>query len=314
MTLLRRTIVGIDAPLNPVMQLEAVFGVRGVAHANTPGQSSVHESQSETFIPYSELFLGRSYVELEGIKRRVLLSQKKICLANRISTHGLPALRSFGVFILDCTVGNDLPSTSSAQTSPPGPEPAGFTHMCPMNPQGRILLGHRLSQTPHGGPTPAIRSELGVRPQGAQRPREDDGPLVSAALSQGRAAVVVKQHADDLLAEGEGATREHLHALHVLLERLLLERLDRRVLDAVHGHAQLQIPEGGVVADGAEGARQPRGRGVGREGLDRAAGGGGAQRLGQLGQVVGVAGEEGDGVVAVGWVGEHAGYAGALGR
>lgn len=35
--------------------------------------------------------------------------------------------------------------------------------------------------------------------------------------------------------------------------------------------------------------------------------------MGQFGEVVGVAGEEGEGVVAVGWVGEHAGYAGALG-
>ena len=113
---------------------------------------------------------------------------------------------------------------------------------------------------------------------------------------------------------GEGVERVGgtLHAVHVLLKRLLLERLHGRVLDAVDSHAELQVLEGRVLADVGEGFGEVLGFGVGGEGLDRGAWGGRAEGFGEVAEVVWVAREEGEGVVAVRGVGEDACYAGAL--
>lgn len=85
------------------------------------------------------------------------------------------------------------------------------------------------------------------------------------------------------------------------------------MLDAEDGHAQLQPPERVVLADrGERPAQRVRGR-VGRERLQDGAAGLGLQRLLQLLQGLLAAREEGDGEVAVGWVGQDTRDAGALG-
>lgn len=86
------------------------------------------------------------------------------------------------------------------------------------------------------------------------------------------------------------------------------------MLDGIDCDFELQVFEGGVVADFLECVCDVCGHGVGAEGLDYAAGGGVREVGFYAGESVGVAGEEGDGEVAVGGVGQDAGYAGALAR
>lgn len=105
-----------------------------------------------------------------------------------------------------------------------------------------------------------------------------------------------------------------LQTIHVFLERLLLERFYGRVLDAVYRHAELEILERGMLLDLLECPREIRRRRVGGERLKDGSGGAGPQRFGERCEIFRIACQEGDGVVAVRWVGEDAGDASALGR
>jgi len=84
------------------------------------------------------------------------------------------------------------------------------------------------------------------------------------------------------------------------------------VLDIPDGQGEFQVFEVGVRADGFEGRGEGFWGGICREGVEDAAVGGGAEGGAEVVEVGGVAGEEGDGEIAMGWGGEYAGYAGAL--
>jgi hypothetical protein len=70
---------------------------------------------------------------------------------------------------------------------------------------GAELARQRLRQLPHGGASGAVRGELRVATQSAERACEDQGALLGAAFAERRGAVVGLEAFDGFLGECECA-------------------------------------------------------------------------------------------------------------
>lgn len=124
--------------------------------------------------------------------------------------------------------------------------------------------------------------------------------------------MMLEEELQRLVREGEGAADVRVQTSDEVVVGFGQEGFLGGVLNAVDGEGELKGAEGGVRADGGEGVGERGGRGVGWEGLDDGVWRGGLERVRDLLEGFGSAGEEGDGEVAVRGVREDARYAGAL--
>lgn len=180
-------------------------------------------------------------------------------------------------------------------------DPAIRHRMHHVHPIAADLARQTLRDHPHARTPRPVGGVFGRGAQGAERAREDDRALFAAArLRQGRCAAVVGVDAfEALLGEGERAGGVGLEGGAEGGGGLGEEGRLVGVFDVVDGEFEGEGGEVGVGFDGGEGVGEVGGRGVGGKGVYDCGGGElAAEGAGQGGEVFGVAGEEGDGVVA----------------
>ncbi|CAH0017813.1 unnamed protein product [Clonostachys rhizophaga] len=243
-------------------------------------------------VGYQMILLRRTHIQLVHPQRRRLPRQPEIRLPHVLAPHADPRLRLLAVLVGDGPVGDGVDDVHAELA---------------------VLLGDGLGDHAHAGTRGPVRRVVLVRAQGSQRPREDDGAFDGArGLSEGRLAAVLGVHElEGLLGEDDGAGGVGLHGLVEGLGRLLEEGLAGGVADVVDGQGELEVLEGGLRGDLGKGGLEAVGVGVGGEGLEDAAVGRDAQVRGEGIEGVLVAGEEGDGHVALLGIGEDTGDAGA---
>ena len=153
------------------------------------------------------------------------------------------------------------------------PDPAIRNRMHDMDSLGTELARQRLRQLPHRRTPRPVGCEFGRAAERAEGAGEDEGAFLRRVRgAQVRvvvvAAVVVEEAGEGELGEGEGAADVGGQAGHEAVVRLLHERLLGRVFDVVDGQLELEVAEGWVLLDGAEGLFQRVGMRVGGEGFD----------------------------------------------
>lgn len=182
-----------------------------------------------------------------------------------------------------------------------------------MHPLSAKLPRQTLRQLPHARPARPVRCELRVRSQRAQRARENQRALLLAAvLGERGVAVVFEEEFQRFLRKGHCAADVSFQTGGEVLVGFCHEGLFGRMFDAVDCEFEFERVKGRVGADCGEGFGDGGWGGVRGEGLDDGVWGGGFEGGGYLVEGVGAAGEEGDGEVAVGGVGEDASDACAL--
>lgn len=165
---------------------------------------------------------------------RALLRQPQIRPPDRLSAHFPPHLLRLPLLITDRAVRNRM------------------NHMHPLRAE---LPRQTLRQLPHARAPRPVRAVLCVCAQRAQRAGEDQGALLCAGGGvEVGVAVVLEEHFEGFLREGRGAADVGFEAGGEGGVGFFHEGCFGGVLDAVDGDGEFEGGEGGVGADGGEGA------------------------------------------------------------